>query len=95
MLALILFAVVVAGAIAYAASKKNQNTTDVIETPVEVHPVVKQELPVVKEELPVVKEELPVKKELKIKEKPTLKAPAVKEKPKAGKKKAESKKQTK
>jgi hypothetical protein len=36
-----------------------------------------------------------VKKELKIKEKPTLKAPAVKEKPKAGKKKAESKKQTK
>ena len=88
MLALILFAVVVAGAIAYEASKKKQKTTVVIETPVEVHPVVKQELP-------VVKEELPVKKELKIKEKPTLKAQAVKEKPKAGKKKTESKKQTK
>jgi hypothetical protein len=78
MLLLILFTVIVAGVVTYAVSKKKQKATVVIETPVEVQPAVK--------------EELPAKKELKIKEKPTLKATAVKEKPKAGKKKVESEK---
>jgi hypothetical protein len=69
MLLLILCTVVIAGAIAYTASKKKQKATVIIETPVEVQPIVKEELPVVKEELPVEKEELHVEEKPIVKEK--------------------------
>lgn len=67
MLLLILCTVVVAGAIAYTVSKKKQKATIVIETPVEVQPV-------------VVKKELKIKEKPSLKAAPKEKAKSAEKK---------------